>query len=273
MIESARRDGKVISEYREHLEAASAAAKESGRILMEEFGRRPEVYYKGRINLVTDVDRRSEAAIVAFLHHRFPDYTILSEEGEGYEGKREASWIVDPLDGTTNYAHGFPFFAVSIALQQRGKLRCGVVYDPLREEWFRAAEGGGAYLNDEPIHVSDTDLLQEALLCTGFPYDLKEHFEMNLNHFRNFSMQARAVRRPGAASLDLSYVAAGRLDGFWEFKLKPWDMAAGALLVAEAGGTVSDAGGGPLDVFGDEIVASNSRIHQSMLDVLALRPA
>jgi myo-inositol-1(or 4)-monophosphatase len=148
-----------------------------------------------------------------------------------------------------------------------------VVYDPLREEWFTAIQGGGASLNDEPIHVSETDVLVEALLCTGFPYELKEHFEMNLNHFRNFSMRALAVRRPGAAALDLSYVAAGRLDGFWEFQLKPWDMAAGTLLIMEAGGTVTDAGGGSLDIFGDEIVASNSRIHQAMLDVLALPPA
>ncbi len=263
----------MISEDREHLAAAREAAKEAGRILMEGFGRRPEVYYKGRINIVTEIDRRSEASIVAFLHRRFPDYTILSEEGQGYEGKGGASWIVDPLDGTTNYAHGFPFFAVSIALQQQGQLRCGVVYDPLREEWFTAVQGGGTSLNDEPIHVSDTDVLVEALLCTGFPYELKEHFEMNLNHFRNFSMRALAVRRPGAAALDLSYVAAGRLDGFWEFQLKPWDMAAGALLITEAGGVVSDVGGTSLDIFGDEIVASNSRIHQAMLDVLALPPA
>ncbi|MFQ5801915.1 MAG: inositol monophosphatase family protein [Candidatus Methylomirabilales bacterium] len=263
----------MILEAHEHLAAAREAAKEAGRILMEGFGRRTEVFYKGRINIVTEVDRRSEDSIVGFLHRRFPDYTILSEEGQGYEGKGGASWIVDPLDGTTNYTHGFPFFAVSIALQQQGQLRCGVVYDPLREEWFTAVQGGGASLNDEPMHVSDTDVLAEALLCTGFPYELKEHFEMNLNHFRNFSMRALAVRRPGAAALDLSYVAAGRLDGFWEFQLKPWDMAAGALLITEAGGTVSDAGGGPLNVFGDEIVASNSRIHQAMLDVLTLPPA
>jgi len=263
----------VTSEAHEHLAAAREAAKEAGRILMEGFGRRPEVYYKGRINIVTEIDRRSEASIVAFLHRRFPDYTILAEEGQGHEGKGGASWIVDPLDGTTNYAHGFPFFAVSIALQQQGQLRCGVVYDPLREEWFTAVQGGGASLNNEPIYVSETDVLAEALLCTGFPYELKEHFEMNLNHFRNFSMRALAVRRPGAAALDLSYVAAGRLDGFWEFQLQPWDMAAGTLLITEAGGTVTDAGGSPLNVFGDEIVASNSRIHQAMLDVLALPPA
>ncbi|MFQ5881281.1 MAG: inositol monophosphatase family protein [Candidatus Methylomirabilales bacterium] len=256
---------------REHLEAARVAAKEAGRILMEGFGRRPQVYYKGRINLVTDLDRRSEAAIVAFLHHRFPDYTILSEEGQGHEGRGETRWIVDPLDGTTNYAHGFPFFSVAIALERKDQLRCGLVYDPLREEWFTAVRGGGAFLNEEPIHASETDGLEEALLCTGFPYDLKESPENNLNHFRDFSMRAQAVRRPGSAALDLSYVAAGRLDGFWEFKLKPWDMAAGALLVAEAGGTVSDFGGGPLDIFGREIVASNGRLHQAMLGVLAPR--
>lgn len=257
-------------EDREHLEAAREAAKEAGRILMEGFGRRPEVYYKGRINLVTEVDRRSEASIVTFLHRRFPDYTILSEEGEGHEGKGEARWIVDPLDGTTNYTHGFPFFAVTIAMERKGQLRCGLVYDPLREEWFTAVYGGGAYLNEEPIHVSDTERLEEALLSTGFPYDMKESPDNNLNHFRDFSMRARAVRRPGSAALDLSYVAAGRLDGFWEFKLKPWDMAAGALLVAEAGGTVSDFGGGSFDPFRGEIVASNGPIHDAMLGVLAL---
>ncbi len=257
-------------EDREHLEAARVAAKEAGRILMERFGRRPQVYYKGRINLVTDVDRRSEASIVSFLHRRFPDHTILSEEGQGHVGKGETCWIVDPLDGTTNYAHGFPFFAVSIALEHQGKLRCGVVYDPLREEWFTAVHDGGAYLNEEPIHVSDTDQLEEALLATGFPYDMRESPENNLNHFSNFSMRAQAVRRPGVASIDLAYVAAGRLDGFWELKLKAWDIAAGALLVAEAGGTVTDFGGGPLDIYRPEIVASNGLIHRAMRDVLAL---
>jgi myo-inositol-1(or 4)-monophosphatase len=260
----------MTAEDREHLEAARATAKEAGRIVMEGFGRRPRVYYKGRINLVTDIDRRSEAAIVDFLHRRFPDYTIVSEEGQGYAGTGGGRWIVDPLDGTTNYAHGFPFFSVSIALEQEGTLRCGVVYDPLREEWFTAVHGGGATLNDEPIHVSDTDRLEEALLATGFPYDMRESPENNLNHFRNFSMRAQAVRRPGVASMDLAYVAAGRLDGFWEFKLKAWDIAAGALLVAEAGGTVTDFGGGPLDIFRAEIVASNGDIHDAMLQVLAL---
>ncbi|MCH7896470.1 MAG: inositol monophosphatase family protein [candidate division NC10 bacterium] len=257
-------------EDREHLEAARVAAKEAGRILMERFGRRPQVYYKGRINLVTDVDRRSEASIVSFLHRRFPDHTILSEEGQGHVGKGETCWIVDPLDGTTNYAHGFPFFAVSIALEHQGKLRCGVVYDPLREEWFTAVHDGGAYLNEEPIHVSDTDQLEEALLATGFPYDMRESPENNLNHFSNFSMRAQAVRRPGVASIDLAYVAAGRLDGFWELKLKAWDIAAGALLVAEAGGTVTDFGGGQLDIYRPEIVASNPHIHDAILQVLSL---
>ncbi len=240
---------------------------------MEGFGRRPEVYYKGRIDLVTEVDRRSEDSIVAFLHRRFPDYTILSEEGRGHKGTAEACWIVDPLDGTTNYAHGFPFFSISIALEQQGQLRCGVVYDPLREEWFTAIRGDGAYLNGDPIHVSDTTELEQALLATGFPYDMKESPDNNLDHFRNFSMRAQAVRRPGVASIDLAYVAAGRLDGFWEFKLKAWDIAAGALLVTEARGTVSDFGGRPLDIFGKEIVASNPHIHQAMLQVLALPPA
>lgn len=273
MVQSAGQVRKMISEYREHLAAAREAAKEAGRILMEGFGRRPEVYYKGRINLVTDVDRRSEASIVAFLHRRFPDYTILSEEGQGYDGKGAARWIVDPLDGTTNYAHAFPFFSVSIALEQEGRPCCGLVYDPLREEWFTAVRGDGAYLNGESIHVSDTAALEEALLATGFPYDMKESPDNNLDHFRNFSMRAQAVRRPGVASIDLSYVAAGRLDGFWEFKLKAWDIAAGALLVTEAGGTVSDFRGSPLDIFRAEIVASNPLIHQAMLDVLALPPA
>ncbi len=272
MVQSAAEEGKVTPENQEHIEAARAAAKEAGRILMEGFGHRPRVYYKGRINLVTDRDRQSEAAIVTFLSRRFSDYTILTEEGQGHEGKGEACWIVDPLDGTTNYAHGFPFFSVSIALEQKGTLRCGVVYDPLREEWFTAAHGDGASLNGESIHVSDAEKLEEALLCTGFPYDMKESAENNLNHFSNFSMRARAVRRPGSAALDLAYVATGRLDGFWELKLKPWDMAAGALLVAEAGGIVSDFRGGPLDIYRPEIVASNPHIHDAILQVLSLPP-
>lgn len=257
-------------EDREHLEAARIAAKEAGRILIEGFGRRPRVYHKGRIDLVTDIDRRSEASIVGFLHRRFPDYTILSEEGHGHAGRDEARWIVDPLDGTTNYAHGFPFFAVAIALERQGQLRCGLVYDPLREEWFTAVQTGGAYLNEEPIHVSDVDRLEEALLCTGFPYDVKESRDNNLDQFRDFMLRAQAVRRPGSAALDLGYVAAGRLDGFWEFKLKPWDMASGVLLVTEAGGSVTDLGGFSLDLFRGEIVASNGRVHDAMLRVLAL---
>jgi len=260
----------VAHEARAYLEAAVHAAREAGQILLEGFGRRPRIYYKGRINIVTDMDRRSEAAIVTFLHRQFPDHTILSEEGQGHEGRGEARWIVDPLDGTTNYAHGFPFFSVAIAFEERGALRCGVIYDPLRGEWFTAVQGGGAFVNDEPIQVSETDRLEEALLCTGFPYDIKESPENNINHFRDFSLRAQAVRRPGSASLDLAYVAAGRLDGFWEFKLKPWDMAAGALLVQEAGGTTTDFGGNPLDLYQGKIVASNGLIHSAMLKVLAL---
>ena len=262
----------MTPEDREHLEAARAAAKEAGRILMEGFGHRPRVYYKGRIDLVTDIDRQSEASIVSFLHRRFPEYAILSEEGHGYDGKGRVRWIVDPLDGTTNYTHGFPFFSVSIALEQEGRLRCGVVYDPLREEWFTAVRGEGATLNGEPIRISDTGELEQALLATGFPYDMKESPANNLDHFRNFSMRAQAVRRPGVASIDLAYVAMGRLDGFWEFKLKAWDIAAGALLVTEAGGTVTDFGGDPVDIFRAEIVASNGHIHNAMLQVLALAP-
>lgn len=260
----------MTHEARAYLEAAVRAAREAGQILLEGFGRRPRIYYKGRINLVTDVDRRSEAAIVALLHREFPDHSILSEEGKGHAGRGAARWIVDPLDGTTNYTHGFPFFAVAIALEERGVLRCGVVYDPLRQEWFTALKGGGAFVNDEPIRVSETDRIEEALLCTGFPYDIKESPENNISHFRDFSLRAQAVRRPGSASLDLAYVAAGRLDGFWEFKLKPWDMAAGALLVQEAGGTATDFSGAPLDLSRGEIVASNGLVHRAMLEVLAL---
>lgn len=260
----------MTQEARAYLGAAVQAAREAGHILLEGFGRRPRIYYKGRINLVTDMDRRSEAAIVTFLHRQFPDHTILSEEGHGHEGRGEARWIVDPLDGTTNYTHGFPFFSVAIAFEEQGVLCCGVVYDPLRQEWFTAMRGGGAFVNDEPIQVSDTDCIEDALLCTGFPYDIKESPENNINHFRDFSLRAQAVRRPGSAALDLAYVAAARLDGFWEFKLKPWDMAAGALLVQEAGGTTTDARGRSLDLFHGEIVASNGLIHRAMVEVLAL---
>lgn len=257
------------------LRTAIHIARRAGALLCEGWGAVENIGYKGEIDLVTERDRASEALIVTALREAFPDHYIHAEEGgETAEGKSDWAWLVDPLDGTTNYAHGFPVFAVSLAAAYRGRMEVGVIYDPLREECFTARRGGGAALNGSPVHVSTTDTLRRSLLATGFPYDVWTSPENNLDHFANFVLRAQGVRRPGAATIDLAYVACGRLDGFWELKLHVWDVAAGALLVEEAGGRISDAEGCP-DIYSTtdlipSIVASNGRIHEEMLAVLAL---
>lgn len=254
------------------LDTAIKIARRAGDLLREGWGQAQTIGYKGEIDLVTERDRASEALIIAALRQAFPDHRIYAEE-EGKAAGHTASgytWLVDPLDGTTNYAHGFPVFAVSLALAYQGRAEVGVIYDPLRDECFSARRGGGAALNGSPIRVSTTTSLRRSLLATGFPYDVWTSPENNLDHFSAFVLHAQGVRRPGAAAIDLAYVACGRLDGFWELKLHPWDVAAGALIVQEAGGRVTDFRGGPHFTSGREIVASNGLIHNEMLAVLAL---
>jgi len=222
-------------------EVALKAAREAGGLLKERFGKQQIVSYKGDIDPVTETDKRSEALIAKLILDAFPDHSLLSEEGKEAEGSSEYRWIVDPLDGTTNFLHGFPFFCVSIAVEHRRELVYGVVYDPLWEELFEAGRGEGAFLNGQKIRVSHVGNLSRSLLATGFPYDVKKGREDNIVHFINFLKVAQAVRRPGSACLDLCYVAVGRLDGFWELKLQPWDTAAGSLIVKEAVPTIFSA--------------------------------
>jgi myo-inositol-1(or 4)-monophosphatase len=251
-----------------YLAIAIRAARESGKIQLEWLGKEKRVEFKGEINLVTEVDRICERRIVEIIKEAFPEHNILTEETPMPAGSSPYRWIIDPLDGTTNYAHGYLFFCTSVALELERKIVVGAIYDPLLDELFTAQQGQGAFLNGERITVSETGLLTEALICTGFPYDLRESPENNVDHFNNFIMEAQAVRRDGAAALDLCYVAVGRFDGFWELKLYPWDVAAGKLIIEEAGGVVTDFSGGPLDIHGQETLASNGRIHEEMVGVL-----
>jgi myo-inositol-1(or 4)-monophosphatase len=247
---------------------AIQAVRESGRIQKEWLRKDKRIELKGAINLVTEVDKRCEQRIIEIIKGVFPDHNILTEETPMPELPSPYRWIIDPLDGTTNYAHGYPCFCTSLALAVEGEIVLGSIYNPLLDELFTAKKGKGALLNNERISASLTDQLTNALICTGFPYDLRESRENNLDHFNRFIMEARAVRRDGSAALDLCYVAAGRFDGFWELKLFPWDVAAGKLMIEEAGGQVTDFHGDPLDIYGQQILASNGRIHKEMIRVL-----
>jgi len=252
------------------LDFAIQTAREAGRVLADRFGRNVKISNKSEIDLVTESDLASEKVIIDRIRTHYPRHSILAEEsGASNPDDRESGWrwIIDPLDGTTNYAHGYPCFCVSIALAYQGRMEIGVVYDPIRDEMFAAERGQGASLNSRRINVSGTMNLSAALLCTGFPYDVRERNEF-ARHFANFIMKAQGVRRDGAAALDLAYVAAGRFDGFWEEGLKPWDVAAGALIIEEAGGRVSKYRGEPLDIYSPPIVASNGLIHDQMREVL-----
>jgi len=252
------------------LDFAIQTARDAGRILADRFGRNVKISNKSEIDLVTESDLASEKVIIDRIKTHYPRHSILAEEsGASNPDDRESGWrwIIDPLDGTTNYAHGYPCFCVSIALAYQGRMEIGVVYDPIRDEMFAAERGQGASLNSRRISVSGTMNLSAALLCTGFPYDVRERNEF-ARHFANFIMKAQGVRRDGAAALDLAYVAAGRFDGFWEEGLKPWDVAAGALIIEEAGGRVSKYRGEPLDIYSPPIVASNGLIHDQMREVL-----
>jgi myo-inositol-1(or 4)-monophosphatase len=253
------------------LDFAIQTAREAGRVLAEKFGRAIRVTNKGDIDLVTEADIASERLIVERIRSYHPRHAILTEESGDVvalgDVDSEYKWIIDPLDGTTNYAHGYPVFCVSIALEHEGRVVVGVVYDPTRDEMFAAERGGGATLNGRSLRVSETSDLNGALLCTGFPYDVRDRGDF-ARHFRNFIMRAQSVRRDGAAALDLAYVAAGRFDAFYEEGLRPWDVAAGLLLVEEAGGRVTHYDGSPFRIYTPPIAASNGLIHEAMLDVL-----
>jgi myo-inositol-1(or 4)-monophosphatase len=244
-------------------------ARTAGAMLREELGRARQVDVKNSpINLVTEMDRKSEAFIVGALRREFPDDAILAEEQGAVGGRSGRRWIVDPLDGTTNYAHGLPIFAVSIALEAAARIILGVIHDPNHGETFVAERGRGAHLDGRPLAVSRTKTLNEALLVTGFPYDIRERPENNLREYAAFSLQSRGVRRLGSAVLDFAYVAAGRIDGYWELRLGTWDAAAGSLLVEEAGGRVTDLDGQPMNLAAPQIVASNGLIHDELLETL-----
>jgi myo-inositol-1(or 4)-monophosphatase len=248
---------------KQFLEAAIETALEAGKILREEYALPPDIRYKGDVDLVTQADRRSEQAIVKRLGKYFPAHTIAAEEGTGHVRSSEFHWHVDPLDGTTNFAHKYPCFSVSIALAQNEVLLAGVVYNPIYDELFAAARGDGATLNGKKIFVSKVQTLSTSLLCTGFPVH-KRLANPNIHYYYDFTLRSHGVRRDGSAALDLACVAAGRFDGFWEFGLKPWDTAAGTLLVQEAGGSVSDFHGKPYQLGGLVVLATNSLIHEEM---------
>jgi myo-inositol-1(or 4)-monophosphatase len=254
----------------EYVASAIQFAREAGSILKHYAERDKQVEFKGRGNLVTIADKESEERIIRGIRERYPNHAILAEEsGLSASGNgAEFRWVIDPLDGTTNFAHQYPFYCVSIALEQAGSMICGAVYDPVRDEMFSAARGAGAFLNGERIQVSPTDRLSHALLITGFPYNFREYVDTVVAQFRAFLIASQAVRRGGSAALDLCYVAAGRLDGFWELELHPWDTAAGALIAEEAGGRITDFSGGPFSIYRKEILVSNGRIHEEMLGVL-----
>ncbi len=259
-----------MSEATELREACAEAARRGGAVLRERFGMARTIEYKGGIDLVTDADRASEAALLSFLRDRFPGAAVLAEES-GASGDAGAAlrFYVDPLDGTTNYAHGVPHFAVNVAVADAAGLAAGATYDPLRDELYLAARGEGAFLGDRRLRTSGCASLRAGLLVTGFPYDIHESHDLPLRLFGAFLRRSRAVRRFGSAALDLAYVAAGRFDGFWELKLKPWDVAPGILLAREAGARVTDVDGGDGMLATGDIVAAPPALLGPMLEVIA----
>jgi myo-inositol-1(or 4)-monophosphatase len=248
-----------------------ALARQAGEILRAGFRGLLDISHKAdEIDLVTEMDRRSEAYLLREIRRRFPGQRIVAEESGEHGGDGDSIWYIDPLDGTVNYAHGVPIYSVSIAYAERGRLRLAVVYDPSQDECFTAERGGGAYVNDERIRVTDLDRLSHALLVTGFPYDIRTNPENNLDHYARFSLRTQGVRRLGSAALDLCYVAAGRFDGFWELRLKSWDVAAGGLIAEEAGARVTGIGG-EADYLQPvtSVIAANPALHGQMLSMIS----
>jgi len=253
----------------EYSAVAEKAARTAGEYIQKRFRDPLRIEKKGEVNLVTNIDRESERMIKEIILNEYPDHQLLAEEGEKSVTDSEYLWLVDPLDGTTNYAHGFPVYCVSIALLKKGHIIAGCIFNPNLDECFTAIKGNGAFLNNRPIKVSNEGVLGDSLLATGFPYDIRESEDDNIKEFTAFAKSARAVRRAGSAALDLAYVACGRFDGFWEFKLSSWDLAAGILMVTEAGGKVTSFTGGNYNIFTGEALASNGRIHSQMIDILS----
>ena len=247
-----------------YLPQASAIAVEAGKLLMPYFERRVGFEYKGGVDLVTEADTASEKLIASRLRAAWPEHDIVGEEGTRDTHGGSFRWYVDPLDGTTNFAHGYPVFCVSMCLECEGELIAGVIYDPTRDELFAAAKGSGATLNSRPIHVSKTATLSESILGTGFP-SFKRHKNPNIYFYHQLTLTSHGIRRAGSAALDLANVAAGRYDGYWEFNLNPWDTTAGVLLVQEAGGTVTRFDGSPFRVDSKETLASNTCIHEELI--------
>lgn len=254
-------DLSIVKQY------ASGAAK----LLKSEFGKKHLIEYKGAIDLVTEVDRKSEDFLLANIQRDFPGHTIVTEESGQHGQSLEQCWYIDPLDGTVNFAHGIPIFCVSIAYAENGRVLVGAIYDPMQDECFSAERGKGAWLNEEPIRVSQESELKKSLLVTGFPYDIRTTAENNLDYFSYFATHAQAVRRLGSAALDLSYVASGRFDGYWELKLNSWDIAAGTLICEEAGGIVTDMDG-KSDYFKVPypMVAAGPGVHAQMVEAIRL---
>ena len=251
-----------------YLEISAEIAREAGALLATAFERHIGFELKGDYDLVTEADRASERLVVERLRSHFPTHSIVAEEGGGYTGTSEYCWYVDPLDGTTNFAHGFPMYNVTMALEKAGELIAGVIFDPTHNEMFSSELGSGAYLNNRPIHVSKVARVEDALVATGFP-SRKRHENVNVHFYYQLAMVTHGVRRAGSAALDLAYVASGRLDAFWEFGLNPWDMAAGILLIEEAGGQCSDMQGAPARLRGPHLLADNGAVHAGMLEVFA----
>ncbi len=252
------------------LNLAAETALEAGRFLRMSVGKIKSVERKHgqETNLVTEIDKNAEAMIIDRIKRRFPHHDFLGEESGSHAAKSDHKWIIDPLDGTTNFTHGLPIFCVSIGLEVAGELKLGAVYDPNQEELFAAERGNGAWLNNRRIRVSKTSRLIESLIVTGFPYNVRENPYNATEHFKNFLMAAQAVRRLGSAAMDLCYVAAGRFDGFWEVTLNPWDMAAGLVILEEAGGKFTDFRGFPSTIYKPNVLASNGLVHDQMVDVL-----
>jgi myo-inositol-1(or 4)-monophosphatase len=256
--------------WHEYLAAAIPIAKEAGDMLAENLSGKRTIELKGAIDLVTEMDRRSEDLIVDHLSRAFPKFTIVAEEGSIRETETAPAWYVDPLDGTTNYAHGLPVFCVAMGLVSGKTPICGIVYHPMGGEMFTAVRGGGAFLGDQPLQVSQTTELGHAVLATGFPYDIRESEIDNLDHFARFAKKARAIRRMGAAALDLAWTATGRFDGFWEMKLSPWDCIAGALMCMEAGAVVTDYSGNPFHPLKGQVIAANPVLHPQIKEIVSL---